>query len=295
MKITVTGSLGHIGRSLTEILLAANNEVKVISSSSERISDIIALGAIPAIGSLEDIDFLKTHFKDADAVFTMVPPNNYFDHDLDLTGYYKHLGENYAKAISGTDIKRVVNLSTFGAHLEKGNGILKGAHYVEKTLNALPSNISLTHMRPTSFYYNLYGYIESIKAQNAIYANYGTHAIPWVAPEDIAKVVAEELSSFDNNEKIRYVVSDELNGEETAKILGKAIEKPNLKWQIVDDETVMNALKKAGMNPEIAEGLIEMYAALESGLLKEDFENNRPHTFGNKKLKDFAQEFAKEF
>lgn len=296
MKITITGSLGHIGKPLTKLLIKENHEVKVISSSDERKKDILALGATPAIGSLEDVDFLTAHFKDADAVFTMVPPNNYFNQDLDLMAYYKHLGQNYAQAISGSAIKRVVNLSSFGAHLEKGNGILKGAHDVEEILNnELFSEISLTHMRPTSFYYNLYGYLNTIKSDNAIYANYGRQTIPWVAPEDIAQAVAEELNDTSSTSKVRYVVSEELTGDQTAAILGKAIGKPDLKWQIVDNEGLSKALEAAGMNPEIAQGLTEMYVALESGLLKEDYEDTKPHLFGTKKLKHFAKEFAKDF
>ncbi|HEA21609.1 hypothetical protein LCGC14_0928570 [marine sediment metagenome] len=295
MKITITGSLGHIGKPLTKLLIKENHEVKVISSSEERKKDIIALGATPAIGSLEDVDFLKAHFKDADAVFTMVPPNNYFDLNLDLIAYYKRLGDNYVQSIAGSAIKRVVNLSTFGAHLEQGNGILKGAYHVEHILNNLPSEISLTHMRPTSFYYNLYGYINTIKSDNAIYANYGRQTIPWVAPEDIAQAVAEELNDTSSFSKVRYVVSEELTGDQTAAILGKAIGKPDVKWQIVDDKAVSNALKSIGMNPQIADGLTEMYAALASGLLQEDFNENKPSTFGNKKLEDFAEEFAHKF
>ena len=295
MKITITGSLGHIGKPLSKLLIKENHEVKVISSSEERKKDIIALGATPAIGSLEDVDFLTTHFKNADAAFIMVPPNNYFDPDLDLMAYYKRLGENYAQSIAGSAIKRVVNLSTFGAHLEQGNGILKGAYHVEQILNNLPLEISLTHMRPTSFYYNLYGYMDTIKSDNAIYVNYGRQTIPWVAPEDIAKAVAEELNDISSTSKVRYVVSEELTGNQTAAILGKAIGKPDLKWQIVDDKAVSNALKSIGMNSQIADGLTEMYEALASGLLQEDFDENKPSRFGDKKLEDFAEGFAQEF
>ncbi len=296
MKIIVTGSLGNISKPLTEELAKKGHAVTVISSNPEKQAAIEALGATAAIGSLEDGDFLAAAFSGADAVYCMVPPNNYFDPNLDLLAYYQQLGGNYADAIKASGVKRVVNLSTFGAHLEKGNGILIGAHDVEQILNELPSEVRITHMRPTSFYYNLLGYIAMIKEGGVIAANYGAaDIIPWVSPKDIAAAIAEELETPFTDKKVRYVVSEELTGNETASILGAAIGKPDLKWILASDEQTLNGLKSVGINPEIAAGLVEMYAGLHSGLLAEDYYRNKPAVMGRVKLVDFAKEFATAF
>ncbi len=296
MKITMTGSLGNISKPLTEELAKKGHAVTVISSNPEKQAAIEALGATAAIGSLEDGDFLAAAFSGADAVYCMVPPNNYFDPNLDLLAYYQQLGGNYADAIKASGVKRVVNLSTIGAHLEKGNGILIGAHDVEQILNELPSEVRITHMRPTSFYYNLLGYIAMIKEGGVIAANYGAaDIIPWVSPKDIAAAIAEELETPFTDKKVRYVVSEELTGNETASILGAAIGKPDLKWILASDEQTLNGLKSVGMNPEIAAGLVEMYAGLHSGLLAEDYYRNKPAVMGRVKLVDFAKEFATAF
>ncbi len=296
MKIIVTGSLGNISKPLTEELVKKGHAVTVISSKPEKQADIEALGATAAIGTLEDAGFLTATFTGADAVYCMVPPNNYFDPNLDLLAYYRKLGGNYAEAIKASGVKCVVNLSTFGTHLEKGNGILIGAHDVEQILNELPSEVRITHMRPTSFYYNLLGYIAMIKEAGVIAANYGADdVIPWVSPKDIAAAIAEELETLFTNKKVRYVVSEELTGNETASILGAAIEKPDLKWILASDEQTLNGLKSVGMNPEIAAGLVEMYAGLHSGLLAEDYYRNKPAVMGKVKLVDFAKEFAAAF
>jgi uncharacterized protein YbjT (DUF2867 family) len=296
MKIIVTGSLGHISKPLTSALVQKGHEVTVISSKPNKQADIEALGAKAAIGSLEDAAFLNTVFTGADAVYTMVPPANYFDHNLDLLGYYHKIGTNYANALSHTGVKRVVNLSTFGGDMEKGNGILLGAHNVEEILNELPTDVAITHVRPTSFYYNLYGYVEMIKSAGMIAANYGgDDLIPWVSPVDIAAVVEEELITPLTGRKVRYIFSEELTGAETAEILGEAIGKPDLQWIIVPDEQVQSGLEAIGMNPQIAAGMVEMYAALHSGLLAADFNRNKPTITGTVKLRDFAKEFASAF
>lgn len=296
MKIIITGSLGHISKPLTTELVQKGHAITVISSKSDKQKDIEALGATAAIGSLEDADFLTATFSGADAVYSMVPPANYFDQNLDLLAYYRRLGNNYAQALKQTGVKRLVNLSTFGAHLEKDSGILIGAHYVEGILNKLPSNVGITHMRPTSFYYNLYGYVDMIKAKGFIAANYGAdHMIPWVSPIDIAAAIAEEIVTPLVGRKVRYVASEELTGHETAGILGAAIGKPDLKWIIITDEETQSGLEAIGMNPKIAAGLVELYASLYSGLLGEDYYLNKPAVMGKVKLTEFAKEFFAAF
>ena len=296
MKIVLTGSLGHISKPLTQTLIADGHEVTVISSSPERQSEIKALGATAAIGTFENADFLAQTFSGADAVYTMVAAHSYMDKELDLIGFYIQLGRNYTEAIQKSGVKKVVNLSTFGAHLPAGNGILAGAYHVEQLLNALPNDVSITHMRPVSFYYNLYGYVPMIKATGGIYVNYGGDTmIPWVSPLDIAAAVAEEVQADFTGRNVRYVASEELTGDETARILGPAIGLPDLKWTVISSEEALNNLLSVGMNPTIAAGLIEMYGALYSGLLSKDYEKNHPSEMGKVKLADFAQEFAGAF
>lgn len=293
MKIIVTGSLGHVSKPLTQALLQKGHSVTVISSNPEKQKDIEALGAVAAIGSLEDVDFLVASFTGADAVYCMVPPNNYFDPNFDLWAHYRRLGHNYAQAIQQSGVKRVVNLSTVGADLEKNSGILTGAHDVQNILNGLPPDVAITHIRPTSFYYNLFGYMAMIKTAGFIAANYGADdIIPWVSPIDIAATIAEEIVTPLVGRKVRYVASEELTGNETASILGAAIGKPDLKWKLVSNEQTLSSLVLKGMNKQIAAGLVEMYASLHSGLLAEDYYRNRPAIMGKVKLKDFAKEFA---
>jgi len=293
MKIIITGSLGNISKPLAQELIQKGHDVTVISSNPSKQDEIKNLGATAAIGSLEDPDFLATTFKGADAAYTMIPPGNYFDPNFDLLAYYARLGKNYAEAVKISGVKKLVNLSTIGAQMKEGNGILAGAHHVELILNELPMDVAITHMRPNSFYYNLFGFIEMIKSQGIIAANYGgEHVIPFVSPIDIAAAVAKELIIPFKGRKTQSVASEDISGNETARILGEAIGKPGLTWVIVSDEETLNGLISIGMNPKIAAGLVEMYSALQSGFLAEDYYRNPPTEMGKVKMKDFAKEFA---
>jgi uncharacterized protein YbjT (DUF2867 family) len=295
MKITITGSLGHISKPLTKELVQKGHAVTVISSNPEKQKDIEALGATAAIGSVEDADFLATTFTGADAVYTMVPPSNYFNHGLDLMAHCRQLGNNYAQAIRQSGVKRVVHLSSIGAHLEQGSGLILFHHAVEVILNNL-TDVAITFMRPVGFYYNLYGFVPMIKKEGLIAANYGAaDKLVWVSPIDIATAVAEELETPLAGTKVRYVASDELTGNETAGILGAAIGKPGLKWILIPGEQWQRGLETAGMNPTIAAGLVEMFASQHSGLLTADYYRNKPTVMGKVKTTDFAKEFADVF
>lgn len=292
MKIIITGSLGNISKPLATTLVQKKHAVTVITSSNERQSEIENLGASAAIGSVEDVAFLTETFKGADVVYCMIPRANYFDPNLDLDAFTRKIGNNYAEAIKKSGAKRVVFLSSIGAHLKEKSGIIQRYNEIEAVLNQL-TDVSITFMRPTSFYYNLLAYIPAIKNQGFIAANYGAdEIIPWVSPNDIAHAIAEEMETQPDGKKVRYVASEELTGHETAQILGEAIGKPDLEWNFISDEEVLNGLIAVGMQPKIAQGLVEMYAALHNGLLGEDYYKNRPSVLGKTKLANYAKEFA---
>lgn len=290
MNIVITGSLGNIGKPLAGILVKEGYSVTVVSSKEEKREAIEALGASAAIGSVEDAGFLTDTFKGADAVFTMVPPA--FG-EADQMAYYKRLGANYAKAIEAAGVKRVVNLSSYGAHLDRGTGFILGAHHTESILNDLPEDVAVTQLRPGYFYYNLYAFMGMLKTAGIIGANYGgDDKLLLVAPADIAEAVAAELTAAEKGRKVRYVVSDEKTANEVAAAIGEAIGKPGLQWFTFTDAQAQQGMEEAGVPPYLATMFTELGASLHSGRLGEDYERNKPAERGKVKLEDFMQEFA---
>lgn len=294
MKIIVTGSLGNISQPLTRELVQKGHSVTVVSSNAERQKEIEALGVKAAIGTLEDADFLSETFKGADAVYLMetLGASSFFDQNLDFVATIAQIGENYKQAIEQSGVKRVVLLSSIGAHTDKGNGSLVMHYKVENILNQLPDDVSIKVMRPTGFYTNIFRQTQTIKTQGAIISNYGGDTKePWVSPIDIAAAIAEEMEKPFEGRTIRYLASDEVSPNEIAKVLGKAIGQPDLKWLVIPDEKLLNGMLSVGMNPQIAEGVVEMQAAQGSGLLYEDYYRNKP-ILGKVKLADFAKDFV---
>jgi uncharacterized protein YbjT (DUF2867 family) len=295
MKIIVTGSLGHISKPLAQTLLQQGHSVTVISSNPDKIKDIEALGATAAIGKMEDVDFLTETFTGAAAAYIMEPPVNFFDHSIDIMEYYRHIAYCYVKAIRQSGIKRIVHLSSIGAHTDKGNGMLAFHYKVEQVISTLPPDVAITTLRPVGFYYNLLSFIPAIKYTGMISTNYNAeYKEPWVSPTDIAAVVAEEITQPFEGRKIRYIASDELTSNEIAAILGESIGKPDLKWIALPDEQQFNILLNVGMSTQAAKGLVEMNAARQTGILFDDYNRNKP-TLGKIKMKAFAKDFANTY
>lgn len=290
MKYVITGSLGNVSKPLAEKLIADGHEVTIVSSKSEKAAQFEAMGANAAIGSVEDIGFLTEAFSDADAVYTMVPPNFVASN---WKKYIAEIGENYAAAIKSSGVKNVVNLSSMGAHMPEGCGPVSGLYFVEKALNSL-DGVNVKHLRPGFFYPNFLGQIGMIKNMGIMGGNYGENAkLVIVYPDDIADVAAEELENLSfMGKSIRYIASDEKTTHELAAILGKAIGKPDLPWVNFKDEDTLSGMLQAGVPEEIAKNYTEMGVAMRSGEMASEYNANRPSSFGKTKLEAFAQVFA---
>lgn len=287
MKIIVTGSLGNISQPLAQQLIAQGHEVTIISSKAEKRPEIEALGAKAAIGLVEDTGFLTSAFAGADAVYAMTPPN--FG-TPDPIAYYRRVAAAYAQAVKNTGVKHLVYLSSYGAELKAGSGLIMGSHYSEAILNELTGS-RVTMLRPGYFYYNLYNFLGMIRQQGIMGSNFGgDDKLFMVSPLDIATAAAEELNDQTAGNKVRYIFSDEHTCTEVARILGNAIGKPDLQWLTFTDQQVASAMEEHAIPPATAALLVELGAAIHTGMLRLD-DRYKPEP-GKTKLQDFVPEFV---
>ncbi|MXN91179.1 NAD(P)H-binding protein [Flavobacterium sp. Sd200] len=292
MKIIITGSLGNIGKPLTQKLIAKSHEVTVVSSQEDRKAAINALGAKAAVGSVSDTEFLTNIFADADALFAMTPPNLGGSNVIANT---VGAGKAFANAIKQSGIKRVVLLSSIGADLPSGNGPIKGLYEIEQLYNDI-QDVSFTYLRAGYFYNNFYNDIPLIKNAGITGANIPANAtIPLVHTVDIATAAAEELTQTTAKNNIRYIVSDVKTPTQVAAALGTAIGKPELPWVEFSNEEYLGGMTQAGVPEEIAALYTEMGAGLANGSIANDFIKSGAPVVGQTKLEEFAKEFAATF
>lgn len=287
----ITGSIGHISKPIVEGLVRAGNEVRVITSSTDRVAEIEKLGAKAHVGQVQDISFLKKAFSGADAVYTMIPPiwqtNNW-------RASQNEIGKRYVEAIEAAGVKYVVNLSSIGAHAGNGVGPVDGVADLEQLLNKV-NGLNVKHLRPSFFYYNFFAQIGLVKQAGILGANYGDNEkLFLVHTSDIAAAGLEELLSLNfKGSSVRYIIGDERSGKEIAEVLGKSINR-ELNWVLFTDEQQKQGLLQAGLSETHAHGYTEMGKALREGIMQADARKNKPG-FAKVKLEDFAKEFAAAF
>lgn len=321
MKIVLTGSLGNISKPLTKELVQKGHSVTVISSKAERQKETEAIGAKSAIGTLADVDFLTKTFTGADIVYLMEPtdPARMSDKDFDPYESTREMVTTYKRAVEQSGVKKLVHLSSIGAHTDSGVGLLAFHYIAENILKQLPNDVSIKFMRPVGFYGNLLANINVIKTMSkgfigglvalqhygiggflngkrgVIMANYGDDVVNlMVSPIDIASVIAEEMEKPFNGRSFRYIASEELPSSEVAKTLGEAIGKPYLKHGKISDKMLTNAMLKQGMGEKMVKAIVEMGIAGRTGKLYEDYYKHQP-VLGKTKLKEYAKEFAEAY
>ena len=289
MQYVLLGSLGNITKPVAQKLITAGHRVTIVSSNRERQAAIEALGAVAAFGKVEDIAFLSKTFTGADAVYTMVPPIYQVD---DWKEYIHQVGKNFAIAIQNSGVKKVVNLSSIGAHLPAGCGPVSGLYYAEQELNRL-SGVDIRHLRPAYFYTNFLNNIGMIKNAGFFGNNYGAETtLVMVHPADIAIVAADQLLQLNfSGSSVLYIADDEKTTRQVTAALGAAIGRPDLPYVEFSDADFLKGALDAGLTGELARNFVEMGAALRTGIMIADYQQHKV-PLGPVKLEDFAKEFA---
>ena len=280
------GSNGNITSKAAALLLANRAGVRVVGRNARSLAAIQAAGAQIAVGDIADPVFLSQAFAGATAVYTMIP-TDYTAPDLGAA--QDQLGAAIAAAVVSAGVKRIVNLSSIGAHLAVGSGPIAGLHRQEQRLNAL-GDLDVLHLRPGYFYENHLAAIEMIRTMGS-YADMTAPDVPlpMVATADIAHVVARELRtpSGEGKRVLHLRAPDLYTMREATARLGAAIDKPGLAYVQTDPQQGKAALMQHGLSASAASQLEEMSAAFSSGILNGEHEKGPTET-ARTTLEEFA-------
>ena len=278
----ITGATGNTGNVVARKLLADGHKVRVIGRSADRLDPLTVEGAEPFVGAITDASALTKAFSGARAVYAMIPPNMTSE---DFRGDQKKASDAIAQAIDEAEVKYAVTLSSIGADKVEGTGPVAGLHYFEQTVNRIPE-LNVLHLRPTYF-------MENTLAQIGIIQTMGITAgplradlmLPMIATRDIGAAAAEALVKLAfNGQQTRELLGErDLSYSEVATIIGNAIGKPDLKYVQLPDEQLRGALTQMGMSLNVANLILEMAGALNSGYMrqleKRSPENTTPTSF----------------
>jgi uncharacterized protein YbjT (DUF2867 family) len=265
------GSNGNITSKAAALLLAQGSAIRVVGRNAASLAAVKAAGAEIAAGDIGDAGFLAQAFAGATGVYTMIP-TDYAAHDM--AAEQDRLGNAIARAIALAGVKRVVNLSSVGAHLSSGTGPIAGLHRQERRLDEL-AGVDVLHLRPGYFFENHLIAIEMIRTIGS-YADMTApdSPLPMVATADIAQVVVRELRTpSGTGKRVLHLRAPSLyTMRQATALLGAAIGQPDLAYVQSDPQQGKAALMQQGFSASVAAQLEEMSTAFSTGRLDGEYD-----------------------
>lgn len=264
--IVVLGATGKVGGKIADILLNEGHHVKLIARSEGLKKRFGHTNAQVIPGDIADVDLLTAAFKDADSAFILLPPNFTA---VNYRGFQREVGDATIEAIKRSGIKYIVNLSSVGAQLHEGNGLIAGLAEQEVKLNQL-KDVNIMHLRSAYFLDNALLNINLIKNMGVNGTTATTdHQIPMVATSDVAIVAAKALANRDfTGRVVRPVLGDRnYSFDEITGIIGKSIGKPELQLVQFPIEQAKAGMISQGISENVAEDIVNMETSLKNGIM----------------------------
>lgn len=291
MKVVLLGSRGNISKPLTKLLVSEGLDVTVITRSTQNAEAIREDGAKAAIGSADDLKFLKETFKGATTVFILIAADLF---EKDALKKMNAQCDIICDAILEEEVSNVVFLSSIGSDNPKLGFHFENESILKRKLVDLPS---VSIVRPSGFFTNFYRSFDTIKKDQVIYSNVPRGQIEsYVHPNDVALVCSELILNPPVTEKFRIVnvESDVATPEEVERLLSDAL-KFEIKWVSVPDNVAKESAIKAGLPEENAELLVNLFSQVYHGEM-ENAIRSQGSVKGKSKLADFFKnEFAPGF
>ncbi len=264
--IIVTGATGRTGRAATEALLAKGEKVRVVGRDAEKLAPLVALGAEPFVGEVEDAASTTEAFSGASAVYLVLPEDL---SQQDLRAHQDRISDSYAASIGQAQVRFVVNLSSIGAQHSKNTGPIVGLHNQEQKLNSIVG-LNVLHLRAAYFMENLFMSVKPLRAMGALPGGLRADVpMPWIATKDIGQYAASRLAARDfSGSSIQELHGQrDISMQEAASIVGSAIGKPDLAYVQIPSMTLGISLLQMGLPKKTSQLIVEMWDGANAGLI----------------------------
>jgi uncharacterized protein YbjT (DUF2867 family) len=263
----VLGATGHTGTIVAKALLTRGEKVRAVGRSKQRLVSLVSQGAEGFQADVTDAAALARAFEDARAVYFMVPPD---PTSPDYRGHQRKVIDAGAAALEAARVRYVVALSSFGADKESGTGPVAGLQEMEAKLSRI-AGLNALFLRAGYF-------MENLLPQVGVIQNLGIMAgpvaadlpLPLIATRDIGTAAAEALSKLDfSGHQTRELLGQrDVTYNEGARIIGKAIGKPDLRYVAIPKDQFLQATTQMGLSADFAGLIFEMAGALNTGHMR---------------------------
>ncbi len=287
----ITGATGNTGSVVAKGLLKQGKKVRVIARRQEKLKELASLGAETLIGDIASQDTANKAFAGIEAAYVMIPPAMT---DPDFRGYQKKLSEVYGSALeANSSVKHVVVLSSFGADKDAKTGPILGLHFLEERLKQIKPLNSLS-LRAGYFMENTLGQVGAIHQMGAVVGPLKPDLkIPLIATIDIGNAALNALLqlNFTGHQTHDLQGQRDLTYLEITAIIGAAIGKPDLQYQVISSEQFAGLVEQMGWARNVAALMAEMVDAQNVGHIR----SLEPRSASNTTPTRFEQFVAETF
>jgi uncharacterized protein YbjT (DUF2867 family) len=258
----ILGASGNTGSIIANSLLSAGKKVRVVGRDSGRLQRFVDKGAQAFTATVSDAAAITKAFSGARAAYLMLPPAKSREEQ-------ERDSDAIAKAVRKSGLRYAVHLSSYGAQLAEGAGPVSGLHSSENKLNAI-EGLNVLHLRAAYFMENNLAAIGMIHGMgvfgNALLPDL---KVPMAATRDVGDYAAERLLHLDfSGKQTRELLGErDLSMTEATAVIARGIGKPDLRYQQFPYDQAQQALTQLGVPPKGAAMYIEMYKAINAGVL----------------------------
>jgi NAD(P)H dehydrogenase (quinone) len=286
----IIGITGHVGRVAANLLLEKKLPVRAVLRNPVKGGEWKTKGAEIAIAELHDAEGLENAFKNTSGVFVMTPP--LFNSNDPLSDHNQML-DALVSAIKKAKPKKIVYLSSVGAHLENGTGAIRKLYDMEQALQTL--DIPTAGIRAAWFMENFKGSIAFAKESGKLpsFLNPLDLSIPMVSTNDIGKLAAVLLDgNWEGHRIIELAGPCSYSAKDVAYVLSYQLGKP------VDAEAIPAEMYAASYQSfGFTEAASQMMAEMNDGFNHEHiiFEKaEREQVTGDTLLEDAINSYVHE-
>jgi uncharacterized protein YbjT (DUF2867 family) len=236
--------------------------VRVIGRDPGRLERFVDKGAEAFTAEMSDAAALTKAFSGARAAYLLLPPAKSPEEQ-------ERDSDAIAKSVKESGLHYAVHLSSYGAQVAKGAGPVSGLHSSEQKLSAI-DGLNVLHLRAAYFMENNLAAIGMIHAMgifgNALQPDL---KIPMAATRDVGNYAAQHLLDLDfSGKQTRELLGErDLSMTEATAVIARGIGKPDLRYKQFPYDQVEQALTQLGVPPKGAAMYIEMYKAINAGVL----------------------------
>jgi uncharacterized protein YbjT (DUF2867 family) len=268
---SIIGITGRVGGGAAGLLLGMGKQVRAVVRDEARGHVWASNGASVAVADITDGDSLGRAIAGSEAVFVMLPP--LFDPSPGFPEAKRQI-DSLSAALRQSEAKRIVALSTIGAHVTRPN-LLNSLHMMEESFSQLP--MPVTFLRPGWFMENHAGDVSSAISEGIIhsYLQPVEHAIPMIATKDIGALAGTLLlESWQGKRIVELEAKTRVSSADIAAtltdILGKPVKAepvPRARWEeVFRAQGMKNPMPRIQMIEGFNEGWIEFEVGREGSV-----------------------------